>query len=760
MEKWRTTAQYTQQEFAICMGDRKWEKYSIPEHDEYLWKKIAFAIAGPPSSTNRTENYGYTKDQVEGISEIKGKCIEYCKKQGWKDVYIAMIFVCAYNSEGQQRVAPLIRLKRGDGIKTGLSYFIDHYGRVYEGYENFLANNMFNGWWICVPKNAEYTFSNENSVEIEFYNQSERGNVLQALDKVSTVANVTTSVALAAGVVMSVIPFTAPVGWWIVAGSSIAGAPGALYVTGRSVGTLIDRGAHDQSINPFVSADARCCWLTTVATALSIGAMASAKILTSTAKAGELASSGTRAFCSALNVTALSTSGMGVVNAFDRVIKKLKKNEEVSPLEVFLLTTSLFFFTHSLITSNTASTIINEAQHDELASTIDKETQHDELASIRSALNTEEQAVFDQIYHPRQEMVDPAKIREIRDNKEFIRDLKIIENKQEFLSAFRLVEGNQVNVKEEVVIDSEAFLQMSEEKQNQLLEIFEDLRNNKIDEAEFNRIYSAIGQEYRITHESQQHFATNQLQELFGVWHLSQVNLDGKNIFENLKPHELDRLHQVMAQAGKNYHPDRFRVAMEMARKSGCSNATEFTDAAEYAFRQMDSAVSSRMQNPNPTRPEGMKPEDFYAILVADEFISNLQTSDATVNSFKNFMKDCKTFNTGNPRFGNSMAAANHYDKHPHFPEMNPNNNMSPEQYIKIATHLSSGPMVNPTWTQYGYTLVCNFTSEKHGAVAVRFFNLANKKSVIATLMNADLLKPIGFSHIISTEDLRDGLNE
>ena len=69
--------------------------------------------------------------------------------------------------------------------------------------------------------------------------------------------------------------------------------------------------------------------------------MSSAKILTRTAKTGYLVGSTTRAVCTALNITALSVNGLGVVNGFVELAKQDKN--EVTKLEILQLTTSIFF---------------------------------------------------------------------------------------------------------------------------------------------------------------------------------------------------------------------------------------------------------------------------------------------------------------------------------------------------------------------------------------------------------------------------------
>jgi len=394
---------------------------------------------------------------------------------------------------------PLIRVKYNDGKHIPNSYFIDHCGRVYETWNDFLNENIFDGWWICVPTGGVYAFNDYENVQVEFYDQTSRGEVLKTLDRVSTISSAVTSVSMTAGLVMSFIPVTAPFGWALTLSSTIVGAPGAAYGAGRSVGKLVDRGNHDQSIS-LLDSEARACWITTVASVLSVGTLASAKILATTSKAGLLASAGTRAFCTGLSVTALSVSGIGIINS----IVEISKKDKVTGLDVLQLTTSVFFFTHSAINFKTASTMIKEAQNSK-------------LASIKQTLSPEEQKVFDSMLKGKQEMVTPGKVRTMHGSKEFIRELKHIGNKHEFFSHFTAGPGTQLNVNDALVIDAKAFLQMTNEQRELIMKHSKDLKENRITQDVFDRKVGAISREYRIAFEHQRNEAKNKIQDAFQV---------------------------------------------------------------------------------------------------------------------------------------------------------------------------------------------------------------------------------------------------
>lgn len=291
-EDWKKDAQASQQNYSDLLSDRVWEQYDIKNEKNLLWDKIAFVICGIQKE--------YTKKDKEIIEELLEKCLKYGKKGNY--VYTAFIFVCAYQENKKGIHIPLIRVMKNDGKISTNSYFIDHSGRVYNDWENFLEENIFNGWWICVPKNGIYTDTEE--VEIEFYDQVDRGKTLEKIDKISTVANITTSIGLLTGTIMSFTPL-APFGIALATASSIVGAPGAIYGTGRSISRLVDRGKHDQSVS-LLNAEARGCWISTVASVLSFGNMASTSLLAKSAAGGNIVRASIRTFCTSLNVTTIS----------------------------------------------------------------------------------------------------------------------------------------------------------------------------------------------------------------------------------------------------------------------------------------------------------------------------------------------------------------------------------------------------------------------------------------------------------------------
>ena len=718
LDDWKADARASQQNFSNLLGDRSWDRFQIPQDTKLLSDKISFAFFGPPTDEGISKGH-----QVDHVHWLRDKCMQYCTKGKERDVYLAFIFVSALKGD-VKLTYPLMRLKKGDGKVMADSYFSDHSGRVYQNWQGFLDDNIFDGFWICVPKDGQYPFGDE--VVLDYINQTERGDILSKLDSMSTGTNMVTSVSMSAGVLMTMFPPTAWLGGVIIAVSTVVGTPAAAYGTARGVGKLVDRSKHGQSIS-LRDPEARGYWINSAAALLSVGQIASTKVLTSAAKFGGVTNTGFRAVSTALNVTCLTVSGFGVINSFYLVSQK----DEVTALDVLQLTSSVFFFTHATVNFKTASGIIKDAQ---------RKT----IAAERENLSTEHHKVFDKLQQGHKETVEPGKVHEMHGNAAFIRDIKVIKDKGDFLSNFKITSDGLLNVNNELVIDAKALLQMKKGERSTILKLSKQRAKNDITAEYFDKQMRDIRQEYRITFERKRAQASVNICKILQVNDLRDMRVGEQYIFNDIKPHEIDRLDQVLTHAGKTYYPHCVKVGCKMAELMKCKNVSEFTAVVEYVIRKLDVDIKElKRQIPNPQKPVGMKAKDYYIEKVYGDFLKNDQHQDAMKNKFTELMRDCQKENSaGNPRFEGSFTAANHYDKHAFFPEVDPNNNLTQERYFEIAREMTNEPMIDAKWTQDGTSLHCQYRSEKYQAMAVRFDNLANGTSVIATLMHADV--PVG----------------
>ena len=105
------------------------------------------------------------------ISDLKQKCIN-CSPD--EKVSLTFLNVCAYNNCKTQNF-PVIVVKFQDGRELKLSYFIDHLGRVYNTYSEFLKDNTLDDWLIAVPNLRKVMMEETESENEQLRNNPFRG---------------------------------------------------------------------------------------------------------------------------------------------------------------------------------------------------------------------------------------------------------------------------------------------------------------------------------------------------------------------------------------------------------------------------------------------------------------------------------------------------------------------------------------------------------------------------------------------------------
>ena len=106
--------------------------------------------------------------------------------------------------------------------------------------------------------------------------------------------------------------------------------------------------------------------------------------------------------------------------------------------------------------------------------------------------------------------------------------------------------------------------------------------------------------------------------------------------------------------------------------------------------------------NPKLQLNRGVKPKNHCLDIKAEEFLKNPQE---IVDDFKDVREKCDAANTGYQRFGNSITAVNHYQKHLNFPKIDQKVEVSQTTSFKMAIKIYRRPMDDPQWTQDGKSL-------------------------------------------------------
>ncbi|KAH8378673.1 hypothetical protein KR009_000650, partial [Drosophila setifemur] len=240
--------------------------------------------------------------------------------------------------------------------------FVDENGRVYQNWNQYVANNELPEGIMVAPERGLYRLVKDH-VRLDKYVTpagSSNKKVLGYLDTGSALGGfVAACVPIAA---LCTLPVSGPV-------MAVAGAVGlasAGYATARSGSRLVDRSQHEQSIN-VTDREARGHWLGVIAGAVGLGAAGATQALTVATNAGREVGAITQLTVNGMNITSIAISGTGLANGILDLILKAQDGDDITGMDLLQLSASLVLFTHSVSNFKLASTIINETANKNIA---------------------------------------------------------------------------------------------------------------------------------------------------------------------------------------------------------------------------------------------------------------------------------------------------------------------------------------------------------------------------------------------------------
>ncbi|XP_047024720.1 uncharacterized protein LOC124633516 [Helicoverpa zea] len=444
-----------QQEYYEATGDADWELYEKKDR-RFLLQKIAVALCGPPSvegnltdclgnSDSELKLQGYDARDEETCMNVFKKILEQDKySHNAENLIISVLrVVCVIPSREIKfyQITPRdywlnLHTKKGKSVHIlvfhvfsirkciskkpgvkGCKIFIDHDARVYETWSDYLSQNKLPKCVMVVPQNGEYSgiITKEGEMPKVVWTvqaSPELGpgaRVLNVADNVSTAASVGAIVAVVGSV------FATPVVAPVLVGTAVGVASvTGVYSIGRSIGKLVDRARHEQSIG-LKNMEARSNWINIIISGVGISFTTAGKLLSWAAASGR----NVKILMSALDFlkyTNIATGFIGVVNGLgDMIYKMAKYGERPTKLEIFQFTTSLLFLGVGVMSNQTAQDIVQDAQAQKI----------NEFRESLSSNNRRK--IFDKV------TAETRRIKgTIEGNTDVIRAIKTIENKDQF----------------------------------------------------------------------------------------------------------------------------------------------------------------------------------------------------------------------------------------------------------------------------------------------------------------------------------------
>ncbi|KAJ8876352.1 hypothetical protein PR048_020797 [Dryococelus australis] len=471
----------TRERLKNSFGDRSWDVYQQSEH-HLLEKNVGYALYGPPEAMPDKENSetGYCKKKLEQIKKMCNLIVQWDQHTKLKnETWVAVLFVCL-DENGECLPVPVFRVPKYNPEGES-SIFIDHMGRVYEGWNKFLTKNCLNRCKYCYPVDGIYCGDENYNVQLEFGDTPACKTSRKFLDVLDTT---NTCVAIGGTVIglasLTALPIAAPV----VAAGAFSGIASYLYGTTRSVGTLIDRKSHHQSIS-LDNGEACCCYMSVAAGALGMASGIGSRWVARVAQNGGLVSKTGKVVVTALNISSLATNGVGIVNNFFLLRKKLECGE-LSCLDVFQFTSSVLFFASAVVNVKTANAIIEETQESTLKN-------FEENLAFKKHKKLYRRMAKNTIADADDPMYGKAKVikavQHIDDPKEFFSNInKVRRELHETNTDISFGKSGTLSLNKEAQVEPTKFSAMSRDQRREFLTATKDLNDGTISHAEFQSL--------------------------------------------------------------------------------------------------------------------------------------------------------------------------------------------------------------------------------------------------------------------------------
>lgn len=428
------------------------------------------------------------KDLISKLTKliIKNGKHEHLLKEGLcKGTYMSLFYAYGYLKSDNVNVfcQPVFRVPKDETLQSAL--FIDLECRVYKTWDDFFKNNELPPGLFCYPRNGMYSRDEETKkllVDVERSPSSSfHKTALQLVDTAGAGVSIGCCVVGVASILS--LPVAAPVS----AASAVAGTSAAVYGAVRAGASLVDRGAHGQSVG-LDDPEARNCWLATIGGAVGTAASAATMGLVKMAAAGKSISTTTTTVVTALNATSLAVGGIGTFNGFLHLQEKYKDGD-LNTMDALLFSANMLLLFNASVKFQTAQTIVRNTQ-DNIINNF-----KDDMRSNRH------RKAFTRI-----EKRTMSELGTTEGRAQVIRTVNHIHNKDEFMSAVvrndkamrytrsnaRFGDGATLVLNKKLAVNPEQLAQVPKDQKVAILRATQRLSANRLSEARFNAIATEI----------------------------------------------------------------------------------------------------------------------------------------------------------------------------------------------------------------------------------------------------------------------------
>lgn len=293
----------------------------------------------------------------------------------------------------------------------------------------------------------------------------------------------------------------------------------------------------------------------------------------------------------------------------------------------------------------------------------------------------------------------------------------------------RLTERGLIEINDELKIHPAKYLLLTpgpndgttvEAFRRKLLKATKDLNGKEIDRSKVYEQVVTICKEHRVQFESQRKEILTRLCSAFGANDINEIEINGKKIFVDLLPHELDRVGKVLSNAGQDYNEEFIEIVNRFAGANNCDSAADYCSFTEFAnvyyckqvkllesrFKNELRAAKVEAQNRRERfeennfcrdrgipsgRPEHLKYQPIRKIdWFRSEAMKMINNIDKLNSKFQKLNVHVTRANeSSHPRFRSNVSATYLYYKHKNF---GPVGKLTVDQYFMVARELFQQP--------------------------------------------------------------------
>nr|XP_050855187.1 uncharacterized protein LOC127066029 [Vespula vulgaris]XP_050855188.1 uncharacterized protein LOC127066029 [Vespula vulgaris] len=368
-------AKAIQQEFYELLPD--WNKYEAEDFD-ILRQYIGYALDRIPENKEKSAD-GDEQIQYRSkmVSSIYDQITNYGKESDGS-IFCSVLYnvTCEIPERSNQtanreiKYVPIFKIRNHSKVsshdnleeKYNIQY-VDHDGRLYLNWNDYLTHNKLFPCIMVVPKNGYY----EADLELDITEKS--STVLLAIH-FSPVCSLNAKIVNHIDVASSVLSFGAlgitalswftPIAPMVMLAGTTATSFGGVWMFGRSIHNLIDRKSHKESVS-LRDRNALSSWISVAGYTMGFALTKGSSILSKVAQTGKNIGLATRV---AYNTAVIGNISVNVAcigfNGY-RIVEKYRENRKVDMVDVVSFVAHAMFFANTVLSTQFAHDIINSS---------------------------------------------------------------------------------------------------------------------------------------------------------------------------------------------------------------------------------------------------------------------------------------------------------------------------------------------------------------------------------------------------------------